>query len=281
MRARAFLFALASLLSLTACDRIRGAVGGGSAEGGAPSSGGVLSFLDPTFEGEITVKVTGKSDKTPKTFLFGLKSPRARIDAGAGEVNDNPMLAQGFAFIVDTPVKKGYALIPAKKQAIVIDFEKAKQMKVQGVGGSSSRGAGGAGEPPPKFEKTGKKDVVAGYTCEIVRVTTHKGDKSELCIAENVKWIDLSDLATQSPELAAAAAVTDINHLPLRMVSFDPQGVESSRMEATKIDKKKLDDARFAIPPDYQQIDLAAMLGGMGAGSGKLPPGFPPPKRTR
>jgi hypothetical protein len=96
-----------------------------------------------------------------------------------------------------------------------------------------------------------------------------------------VKWIDLSDLATQSPELAAAAAVTDINHLPLRMVNFDPQGVETGRMEATKIDKKKLDDARFTIPPDYQVMDLAAMLGGMGAGSGKLPPGFPPPKRTR
>lgn len=265
------------------CDKIRERLSGGSAEGGAPSGGGsVLSFLDPTFEGEITVNVTGKADKTPKTFLFDLKSPRARIDAAAGQVNDNPMLAQGFAFIIDPPVKKGYVLIPAKKQAVIIDFEKAKQMKAHGGGGGPGGiHAGGTAEPPPKFEKTGKKDVVAGYTCEIVKVTTQKGERSELCVAENVKWIDLSDLATQSPELAAAAAVTDINHLPLRIVTFDAQNVETGRMEATKIEKKKIDDTRFTIPPDYQQIDLAAMLGGMAAGAGKAPPGFPPSHRGR
>lgn len=279
MRASSLAPLAALLLTSAGCDKVK-ALAGGSSEGG-----GAFAFLDPAFEGEISMKVVGKSDKTPKTFVLGLKSPKARVDAAAGEVADNPMLAQGFAFIVDPPAKKGYALIPSKKQAIVIDFEKAKQMKNLPGSAAGPRGGLGTPEAPPKFEKTGKKDVVAGYTCEIVKVTPQKGDRSELCIAENVKWIDLTDLATQSPELGAAAAVTDINHLPLRLVTFDAQNAETGRMEATKIDKKKLDDARFAVPPDYQVVDLAAMLGGMmgapGAGSAKLPPGFPPPKRQR
>ena len=67
-------------------------------------------------------------------------------------------------------------------------------------------------------------------------------------------------------------------------------------MEATKIDKKKLDDPHFAVPADFQVVDLAALLGGFGGPPGGvpggppggfpggrhrpgLPPGFVPPKR--
>jgi hypothetical protein len=72
-------------------------------------------------------------------------------------------------------------------------------------------------------------------------------------------------------------------------------------MEATKIEKKKLDDALFAVPTDFQVVDLAALLGGLGGlpggppggfpggvpgpggrfAPGTLPPGIPPPKRNR
>jgi hypothetical protein len=86
------------------------------------------------------------------------------------------------------------------------------------------------------------------------------------------------------------------NRVFLRLVSYDAQNVEQTRMEATKIDKKKLDDSRFVVPPDFQVVDLAAMFGGLpGMGTGKpgavpgmppgmprgLPPGFVPPPQKR
>ena len=42
-------------------------------------------------------------------------------------------------------------------------------------------------------------------------------------------------------------------------------------MEATTIEKKKLDDARFVVPPDYQVVDMAQLMAGM------MPPGAMPP----
>lgn len=128
---------------------------------------------------------------------------------------------------------------------------------------------------PPKVEKTGKKSVVAGYECEEWKVT-QKATRAELCVAEGIKWIDLTDLGMASPEVALAAAAGDANRFPLRVVTYDDKG-ETARMEATKVEKKSLPDTEFAVPPDYQVMDLSALMGGLGAiGSGKLPPGLPP-----
>jgi hypothetical protein len=273
----------------TGCDKL--GLGKKDADGGTASGGGggLFSFLDKNFEGEVTMNVSGKgmgsgsggAAAKPKTLVFELKSPKVRIDAGSDLEAGNPMLAQGAAFIVDPPAKKAYALIIAQKKAIVFDFDKAKGgLKVPKLGGGAPSAApSGAPSDPPKIEKTGKTEIVAGYQCEVWKITSKTG-RADACLAEGIKWIDLTDIGLQSPEFAAVAAVSDFNHFPLRMVAFDEKNVETSRMEATKIEKKKLDDSRFAVPPDYQVVDLAALLGGFqpsaGVGSGRRPPGLPP-----
>ncbi len=283
----AAVLALVALPTL-ACDRIPGlGKKSGSDEGGTASGEGALSFLGAPFEGEITMRVTPKNKPTPSTIVFGIKSPKARLDIQGAA--DNPVLAQGGAVLIDPPAKKAFVLLPAQKKAMVIDFDKAKALR----GGPL---AGRPGTPavtePPKVEKTGKKEVIAGYTCETWKVTS-KTSRADMCVAEGIKWIDLSDLGMTSPEVALAAAASDLNHFPLRVIAYDDKNVETNRMEATKIEKKKLDDAHFAVPPDFQVIDMGAMLGalpGLGAvgtagGGGRpaLPPGFalpkPPPAR--
>src|SRR4029077_17002037 len=111
-------------------------------------------------------------------------------------------------------------LMHARKQAMVIDLDKAKQGGLPGFGGA---GAGKPGTPSaptdkPSIEKTGKKDTVAGYSCEIWKITPKDGTHAEACLAEGIKWIDITDLGVHSPEMAAAAALTDLNHFPLRLV---------------------------------------------------------------
>jgi hypothetical protein len=287
--------ALGGALALVAmttlgCDKL--GLGKKDADGGPSSGGGALSFLDSTFEGEITMNISssksGGSKDGPKSLLLSLKTPRVRVDAGPELAPGNPMLGGGVAFIVDPPAKKGYALITAQKKAVVLDFDKAKGgFKPPGLGG----GPGGSGAPPedpPKFEKTGKKDTIAGYTCEVWKITSKK-THAEACLAEKIKWIDFTDLAIDSPVFAAMVAVSDFNHLPLRIVAFDDQSVESGRVEVTKLDKKKLADTQFTVPADFQVVELSALLGGAfggppGAGGpggpGRrpgLPPGFVPP----
>ena len=277
MRALSFACACACALAvLPACDKI--GLGKKDGDGGTTTtSGGVLSFLDSSFEGDIAM-TTKKGAETPKSFTIELKSPKLRIEAPAEIAN-----GQAVSVIVDPPGKKAILLNHPKKQAMVIDLDKAKTAHLPGFGGPpgtpGTPGAPGAPPEKPNIEKTGKKDSVAGYSCEIWKITNKDGTHAEACLAEGIKWIDLGDLGIHSPEMAAAAALTDLNHFPLRLVSFDAKSTETSRMEATKIDKKKLDDATFAVPPGYQTVDLAAMFQGIGGppGAPGRPP-FPPPR---
>lgn len=269
------------------CDKIPG-LGKKDADGGTASSGaggGILSFLGGTFEGEITMNVSGRAGSGgPKTMVFGLKTPKVRIDAAGGVPTDNPMLAQGASFIIDTPAKKAYVLMPAQKRAMLIDFEKAKALSAGLAPGAPGKAPAPAAavEPPPSIVKTGKKSVVAGYECEEWKVT-QKATRADICVAEGIKWIDLSELGLSSPEVALAAAAGDANRFPLRVVAFDEKG-ESARMEAVKVEKKALAESQFVVPPDYQVMDLGALMGGLpglgGKPGGAVPglPGFVPPQ---
>ncbi len=257
--------ALVCLFALAACDKI--GLGKKDADGGAAASGGgLLSFLDSSFEGDITMNTT-KTGEKPHTFVMELKTPKLRVDAPADVAN-----GQAVSVIVDPPAKKLIALMHARKQAMVIDLDKAKQSGLPGFGAPRTGAPGAPSAPPekPNIEKTGKKDSVAGYSCEIWKITHKDGTHAEACLAEGIKWIDITDLGIHSPEMAAAAALTDLNHFPLRLVTFDAKNAETSRMEATKIDKRKLDDTQFAVPAGYAVVDMAAMLQGLGAaGSGR------------
>lgn len=204
------------------------------------------------FEGEITMNATRSKGSGPSQLVFGIKKPKYRVDATGNVATDNPMMAGGATLLLDPPQKRGWALMPTQKKAIVLDFDR---MKANRPSGSSGGGASGkSNEPAPKLEKTGKKETIAGYECEIWYVTASNGQKSEICAADGITWIDLGDLGWSSPEMTVAAVASGANRFPLRIVSADV------KIEATRIEKKKLDDARFVVPPDYQVIDIGAMM---------------------
>lgn len=270
MRGATIVLGLALLSS--GCDKLKGALSKGDA--GASGSGGILSFLGTDFEGEITANVTSKSASAaqkgpsgPMSVVFGIHKPKFRIDAsGSGTPSGG--------IIIDPQQKKAWTLIPAQKMAMVLDFDKMKAMKGQIPGlPNAPKTAPGAPATPPKIDKTGKTEVVAGYSCEIWNITSET-TKAEACMAEGITWVDLTDLGFASPEFTAAAVASGANHFPLRVVAYDAKGAEQTRMEVTKVDKKKLDDARFVVPPDYRVVDMAQMMGGLGLGH-PVPPALP------
>jgi hypothetical protein len=274
---RALVFGLAcATLATMGCNKLKGA---------AKRAG----LFGDTFEGEITMSAKNRVKAGPTTLVFGIKKPKYRIDASGGQVGNDPMTAQGAGLILDPPNKKGYALMPAAKKAMVLDFDKLKGRgnPMAGGGGSLGGGGGGANNNPPKIEKTGKIDVVADYECEIWKITQADGRKAEVCAAEGITWIDLGDMGWSSPEIAVAATLNGTNRFPLRIVSWNAQGTEEVRLEATKIEPKNLAETQFQVPPDYQIIDLGALLQGLPQipqGGGiptnlPLPPGVKPPKR--
>lgn len=238
---------LLALVATAGCDKLRAAAGGGGAEGGAPILG---ELFGTDFEGEITSKMTtAASPGKSQTITFGIKRPKYRMD-----ITDSSAPApQMGSVILDVPTKQGWILIHPQKLAMPLDMTKPIAAP-QIPGMPATKTAPKAPSTPPKIEKTGKKDTVAGYACEIWRITSD-GRMSEVCMADNLTWIDVSDIGFQgSPEVALSAAATGGNHFPLRVITHDLAGKEETRMEAQKVEKKKLDDARFAPPPDYTQF---------------------------
>lgn len=286
MKTTAFVAGLVmtAALSSVACNKIPGlSKGDGGDEGGASSGPTGLSFLGEPFEGEISMNVVNTSGQKPQpmTVVLANKSPKVRLDlTGGSGASANPMLAGGGALLVDVPAKKGYLLVTSQKKAMVIDFEQMKaQQKAFAGAGAGKPGAATPDEGPPVIEKTGKKEVIAGYTCEDWKVKT-KTSHGDMCVAEGLKIFDIADLGMGAPELTLASAA-GANHFPLKVVTYNAQNVEQVRMEVTKVEKKALDASRFVVPADFQVIDINAMLGGLGAmgapgGPGKLPPGIPP-----
>lgn len=279
MKVHTFVFLLAAVAGAPACDKLKGKSEGGSSSSGG---GGILSFLSGDFEGEITMNAKNRQKGGPSQLVFGVKKPKFRIDASGGQISDDPMMAQGASLILDPPNKKGWALMPAQKKAMLLDFDKMKG-KGSPFGSSGGGSLGGGTKNDAKIEKTGKKEVIAGYECEIWKITQSDGRKAEICGAEGITWIDLGDMGWSSPEIAVAATLSGANRFPLRIVSFDAKGTEEVRLEATKVEKKKLPDEQFVVPPDYQVMDLSALMQGLpkmpqGGGMPNLPPGFVPPK---
>ena len=213
-----------------------------------------LSFLGGggPFEGEITMSTTDPA-KGAKTIVYDVKGTKLRFESpdSAG-----PMAA-GYV-IFDTAGKKMTAVDDAKKTAMVMDVG-----AMQGL----SPGAPPAG-PKPTVDKTGKNDTVAGYSCELWKVTETSGEHADVCVAKGISFPAMGRHAGWMSSLE--------DGFPLRAVSYDSAGKEKSRMEVTKVDKKSLDDAMFQVPPGYQTKNMDDMLKGLGGLRGMG--GFRPPR---
>jgi hypothetical protein len=166
-------------------------------------------------------------------------------------------------------------LIPSRKMYMTIDMkEAAESMKDAGKDLKKSQA-----EEEKKFSKltdTGKQETIAGYTCEHWLL----GDNQNLdmCIAKGLGYFGmggqgggglgaLKNLAF-SPKLLAEAAAhpewvkfLEGGAFPLKVTSTE-DGKVKMNMEATKIEKKSLDDSLFAVPPDYKEFSMGNMNGG-------------------
>lgn len=115
------------------------------------------------------------------------------------------------------------------------------------------------------IERTGKTDKIAGYSCEIWRITDKEENrlKSDICVAKGFGkaatfWIDPKEMR-RSSQPSWVKRLVEEGGFGLRSIHYDDAGKESSRMEVTSIDKKRLDNALFAFPADWAKQDMSAM----------------------
>jgi hypothetical protein len=206
-----------------------------------------LSFLGAgPFEGEITMNVT-EAGKPPHAITYDVKGSKMRFDAPA---EAGP--AGGGYVIFDGANKKMTSVSDAKKTAFVMDMN-----GMGGPAGMANPAIAQAAQKKPTIDKTGKTDTVAGYSCDIWKVTEDNGDKGELCVAKGITFPMMGRQAS-----GWMSSLDD--YFPLRAVMSDPSGKEKNRMEVTKIEKKSFDDSKFEVPAGYQTMNMGDMMKGLG-----------------
>jgi hypothetical protein len=189
--------------------------------------------LGSGFEGEITLKTTRAGNA--QDMLVKAKQDKLRFDMTAG--------GQSTSAIFDPTQNKVFMVMDAQKAYMEVDFSSpsAPQANVDAKAASA--------------EKTGTKENIAGIDCEDWTVKDPSGKHTEVCLADGLAFFDL-DGVKGGGQSAFSKQLRDKKQFPLKSVDFDAGGKEVSRTEATKIEKKKLDDSVFKVPSDYTKMTL-------------------------
>jgi hypothetical protein len=262
--------------------------GAGGATSAAPGSSTPAPAADkapeiPTlagFEGEVDMVAKGSTSPAPVPINMLVKNETLRIDVPQEALDAQEARAftgGGKVYAIIKPSDKTtLVVLDGKREAVLINLDtvadQAKAFRAHSPGGAEK-----GKESPPKVVKTGKKEMVAGYSCEDWDITNADKSKLTTCVAEQgASFFHFPSLGIPS-EHAWALELVDGKHLPLKGIAFGKDGAETGRLEVTKIDKHPLDAALFAVPAGYKQVSIEEMMQGLGGGAvpGETPHGVP------
>ena len=204
-----------------------------SAAPAKPVASASAAALAGPFEGEIVVSVKAEpGKKLPSSIVYDVKGNKIRYAPAEAPVRA----------VSDLDAQMFYAIDDAQKSYDSIETKAPANAKPATA---------------PKVAKTGKTEKVAGLDCE--DWTIDNGDeKVDVCASTGIAYFALaSDAKPGNAETPWAVALTSEKAFPLRAVVHDKAGKETYRLEATKADRKKLDDTVFALPTGYKKASLA------------------------
>ncbi len=187
------------------------------------------------FEGEISMHTT-RASGPPQDMIVEAKGDKLRFD-------------------VETPGGKSYGIydpsVSPSKVVMVFDAQKAfMDLDFSSPGAPQAN----TSADTSTIDKSGKKETIAGIECQTWTAKDPSGKRSEVCIAEGIAFFDIGSLKSSGSPLSRELREKKL--FPMRSVEYDASGTETSRTEVTKVEKKKLDDARFTVPSGYGKIAL-------------------------
>jgi hypothetical protein len=202
-------------------------------------------------------------NQTGAEMTYFLKGNHTRIETKL------PNAPEGTAIMLwDLEGGRIVTLVPSRKMYMTMDLKAAaedmKQMK---------KSQGQEESEFPKLASTGKQETIAGYRCE--HWLMGENQEIDMCVAKGLGYFgmggqsggglaSLKNLAFSPKMLAAAAShpewVKFLNGgaFPLKLSAMK-DGKVTMTMEATRVEKKPLDDSLFVIPTDYKEFSMPNM----------------------
>lgn len=113
-----------------------------------------------------------------------------------------------------------------------------------------------------EMTKTGQSKTIAGYDCEIWRVTNANNDELSLCMAEGLGTFMSpgNPMARRNAPGWAKEIVAD-GYMPLEVIEGAADGSTTVQMKAKRIEEKSLSDSLFEVPSGYK--DMSSIMNQM------------------
>jgi Domain of unknown function (DUF4412) len=208
------------------------------------------SLAADSFEGKVSLAISADKGKA-QSLDYSIKGQKLRMDINAEGRN--------ATMIMDMTKMETLMLMPEQNMYMVMPMKKPVEqaMEKQGVGTAD-------------VEVTGKTETILGYKCNQILVKD-KGTVTEVWAAEGLGAFMGMGNGGGSPfggrKTANSAkweeALKGKGGFPLRVISHDPSGKQTFKMEATKIEPGSLPDSLFVAPEGYQKFampDFGSMM---------------------
>lgn len=227
---------------------------------------GVSATVAFAFEGRITMQMSEPKAKEPLVMNYIIKSPRMKI-----EFSPQKQAKKGKS---SEPVSGGIIVNQQTLEAFILmemgEGDQANKMYMRrDLKQDAERIAGKQSEQPEPPKKTGRSETIAGYKAEEYVMTNKKGEVTEMWLSKELGAFHFASGGNPmaggrgqnvSPEWEKFAK--EEGAFPLRVVSRNKKGDETSRLEVTKVEKTSIPDKVFSLD-GYQEFNLGSMMQGM------------------
>lgn len=187
------------------------------------------------FEGTVAYKITTEEGTIPMTYMVKGNNVRVEMEGRQG---------MKAVLLIDTKDNKTIMLMEKMKMYMEMPTMPPPNMD----------------ESKPEVTKTGKTRKILGYTCQ--QILVKEGDKSgEVWVTKELGKFQMFKMGGprgQNEDEVWQKLIGEEGGFPLLAITKE-SGKELSRMEATNVEKKSLDNALFKIPEGYKPMDTSMM----------------------
>ncbi len=188
-----------------------------------------------SFQGVVEYTVTTEQGTMPMTYM--MKGDNVRV-----EMEQQP--GRKAAILIDSKENKSIMLMDQMKMYM--------DLPAPPPGDSTA--------PKPEITKTGKTQKILGYDCQ--QFIVKDGDmQSEVWVTKDLGPFQMLRMAGRQGKGNAEAwqkMIGSEGGFPL-LATTKEGDTQISKMVATKVEKKSLDDALFKVPDGYKQFDSSMM----------------------
>ena len=193
-----------------------------------------------SFEGRVTAELSG----SPVVIIA--KDGKSRMEMSASGMQ--------MTMIMDYQAGQITTLMPAQQMYMRTDLKQMEQI---------ARSMGQTGTDALKFTRTGKRETIAGISCEHILMELKDGKQMDVCAASGMGYFGAGGGAPMGGRVGPGlpAGYEQLmrefkdGFFPLMMEAIE--GTKRTQMMLVKaVERQRVDPALFEVPAGYQEMKM-------------------------